>query len=158
MKAIKAIFVFILVLIVAKVAGHFAGRYIATDGGQDQESAQQESLRMFLNEFVVNNANFQYPIKIDERTYLTSRSLEDDGGATFVVENYKFTAPVSSSPTEIRHARNATEEHVIKLFCSKLQQKEMLFSGYSSVGLIQSFSDSNGKHLFKIKIDKSQCM
>lgn len=84
MKKIASILIFILILIAAKVIGNLGGKYAATS----KQPNQYESLRMFVNEFAVNNANFNYPIKINEETYLISRSIKDEGQSMFVMTQH----------------------------------------------------------------------
>tara|TARA_R110001592_G_scaffold204231_1_gene454284 strand:- start:1735 stop:2199 length:465 start_codon:yes stop_codon:yes gene_type:complete len=153
-KKIASIFIFILVLIAAKVIGNLGGKYAATSN----QPTQHELLRMFVNEFVVNNVNFNYPIKINEETYLTSRSIKDEGQSIFVVENYRITAPITANSGEIKVAEESTRQQVKTIFCTSLQERDRLFTGYSSVGIIQNIADSNGKELFSIKVEKSQCL
>lgn len=153
MKKIASIFIFILVLIAAKTIGNFGGKYVATSRQPDQH----ELLRMFVNEFVVNNDNFNYPIKINEETYLTSRSIKYEGQSMFVVENYRIIAPVTANSSEIKAAKEDTHQQVKSIFCASLQERDRLFTGYSSVGIIQNMADSNDKSLFSVKVEKSQC-
>ena len=153
MKKIASIFIFILILIAAKVIGNFGGKYAATN----KQPNQHELLRMFVNEFAVNNVNFNYPIKINEETYLISRSIKDEGQSMFVVENYRIIAPVTANPSEIKAAGENTQQQVKSIFCASLQERDRLFIGYSSVGIIQNMTDSNGTELFSIKVEKSQC-
>ena len=153
MKKIASILIFILILIAAKVIGNLGGKYAATS----KQPNQHESLSMFVNEFAVNNANFNYPIKINEETYLISRSIKDEGQSMFVVENYRIIAPVTANPSEIKAAGENTQQQVKGIFCASLQERDRLFTGYSSVGIIQNMTDSNGKALFSIKVEKSQC-
>lgn len=112
---------------------------------------------MFVNEFAVNNVNFNYPIKINEETYLISRSIKDEGQSMFVVENYRIIAPVTANPSEIKAAGENTQQQVKSIFCASLQERDRLFIGYSSVGIIQNMTDSNCTELFSIKVEKSQC-
>lgn len=153
MKKIASIFIFILVLVAAKVIGNFGGKYAATS----EQPNQHELLRMFVDEFVVNNVNFTYPIKINEETYLISRSIKDEGQSIFVVENYRITAPIAANSGEIKVAEESIRQQVETIFCTSLQERDELFTGYSSVGIIQNIADSNGKELFSIKVEKSQC-
>ncbi|MDD2609391.1 MAG: hypothetical protein PHX60_06790 [Giesbergeria sp.] len=153
MKKIASIFIFILVLIAAKAIGNFGGKYAATS----KQPSQHELLRMFVNEFAVNNVNFKYPMKINEETYLISRSIKDEGQSMFVVENYRIIAPVTASPGEIKAAEENTQQQVKSIFCASLQERDKLFTGYSSVGIIQNITDTNGKALFSVKVEKSQC-
>lgn len=158
MKKIALILISILVIIAAKAIGNFGGEYTDTKNIENSQPNQHESLRAFVNEFAVNNLNFHYPIKINEETYLTSRSIADDGLSMFVVENYRIIAPVTTNLSEIKTAKENTREQVKSIFCASLQERDKLYSGYSSVGIIQNITDSNSKPLFSIRIDKSQCM
>lgn len=158
MKKIALILISILVIIAAKAIGNFGGEYTATKNIENSQPNQHESLRAFVNEFAVNNLNFHYPIKINEETYLISRSIADDGLSMFVVENYRIIAPVTTNLSEIKTAKENTREQVKSIFCASLQERDKLYSGYSSVGIIQNITDSNSKPLFSIRIDKSQCM
>ena len=158
MKKIAAILIFILVVIAAKAIWAFGGKYTATKNIENLQPNQHDSLRDFVNEFAVNNINFHYPIKINEVTYLIGRSIENDGLSMFVVENYRIIAPVTTNLSEIKTAKENTREQVKSIFCASLQERDKLYSGYSSVGIIQNITDSNSKPLFSIRIDKSQCM
>ena len=46
-------------------------------------------LEEFINEFVVNNVNFKYPIKLNDSMTLTNRELTKLQDKIFVVENLK---------------------------------------------------------------------
>ena len=76
----------------------------------------------------------------------------------FFIENYRLNDPAKESPIEIKAAEESTREQVRNIFCESLQERERLFTGYSSVGIIQKITDANGKLLFNIKIEKSQCI
>jgi hypothetical protein len=118
---------------------------------------QHELLRMFVNEFVINNKSFSYPIKVNEQTYLTGRSIKDDDEGMFVVEDYRIITPATPTIGEVIDTAEETEKQVAKIFCESLQDRDHLFSGYSSVGIIQNIADANGNILFSVKVDKSQC-
>lgn|GEM_PF-2312222 len=154
MKKIVSILGFMVVLIAAKVIGSFGGNYAA----ESKQLNQHELLRMFVNEFVVNNEYFNYPIKVNEETYLISRSIRDEGRSMFLVENYRIIAPVTANPDEIKVAEEIAWQQGKDIFCAGLQERDELFIGYSSVGLIQIVKDSNDKELFSVKIEKSQCL
>lgn len=158
MKKIASVFIFILVIIAAKAIWNFGGKYTATKNIENLQPNQHDSLRAFVNEFAVNNINFHYPIKINEETYLIGRSIADEGLSMFVVENYRIIAPVTTNLSEIKTAEKNTREQVRSIFCASLQERDRLYSGYSSVGIIQNITDSNSKPLFSIRIDKSQCI
>ena len=121
------------------------------------QPTRHELLRAFVDEFVVNNKNSRYPIKINEETYLTGRSIRDESDRMFVVEDYRIITPVAVTLGDILTAAEQTEKQVLQRFCGDLHGREQLFSGYSSVGIIQNITDSNGNLLFSVKVDRSQC-
>ncbi|WP_341667565.1 hypothetical protein [Alcaligenes sp. SDU_A2] len=153
MKKIASIFTLILILIAAHALGNIGGSYAATSN----KPSQHELLRRFVNEFIVNNANVHYPVQINEDTYLIDRSIKEEGRSMFVVENYRITAPVTANPNEIKQAKETTWRQVKDIFCTSLQERDRLFTGYSSVGIIQNIADSRGTLLFSVKVEKSQC-
>ncbi len=153
MKKIKLILILILVLVAVKSIGYFVKEFSAIEGEPDQH----ELLRKFVTEFAVNNENFNYPIKINEETYLISRTIKDEGQSMFVVENYRITAPITADSEEMEVAKKSMRQQVRNIFCGSLEERDRLFNGYSSVGIIQNISDSNNKKLFSVKVEKSQC-
>lgn len=157
-KTIASVLAIMLVIIAAKVIGNFSGKQIATENTKDLQSTHNEKLKWFVNEFAVNNINYHYPIKINEEMYLINKSIIDEDRSMFVLENYRLNAPATASPIEIKAAEESTREQVRNIFCESLQERERLFTGYSSVGIIQKITDANGKLLFNIKIEKSQCI
>ena len=117
-------------------------------------------LEEFINEFVVNNVNFKYPIKLNDSMTLTNRELTKLQDKIFVVENLKVMVAKKDFVKSIEEFKKITYENVSADFCSQesINEKEHLFIGLSDVGLLQRIVDLNDEFVMEVIYEKSLCM
>ncbi|MBH0039786.1 hypothetical protein [Pseudoalteromonas sp. SWN166] len=154
MKILKTLFLSILTIIVVKIVFGVIGNNSVGSLATNNKTMVLES---FLNEFVINNENFTYPIQVDENTTLLSRELKKINDNLFIVENIKLKFDKSELQVSIGEFKELLINEVTPPFCSGLADKDNLFKGYSDVGLIEKIIDSNNEFIMEIKIDKSSC-
>lgn len=127
------------------------------DVSADIASPDTSDLRKFLVEFVVNNENFHYPVKVSESTYLVSRSIMEKNSLLYVVENYEVVLPVSVADSEFVSLQRDFRKSAEISYCANLEEREGLFKGYSSVGSIINMKDAHGNQLVSIELSRSDC-
>lgn len=157
MKKILSIVGIIIAILIGKGIGHVIGKGVPESSNISNQSTQKESLKRFLNEFIVHNPNTIYPMKVDDNITLTSQSIAEESGVLFVIQNLKLNSPKESLVLPIKEFKEILQHEIKSSFCSSIESKEYLFKGYSTVGLIQNIVDSNDRVIVQIKQDKSDC-
>ncbi|MEH6688666.1 MAG: hypothetical protein V7693_15570, partial [Halopseudomonas sabulinigri] len=84
MGTFKFIVKMIAILLVVKSLFFLAGM------ASKDKTVEKPMIERFVNEFVINNSEFKYPIKVDDVTTLRSRKLIKEGGIYFVVEDLQM--------------------------------------------------------------------
>ncbi|EGR0521915.1 hypothetical protein FG081_17900 [Vibrio cholerae] len=122
-------------------------------------ASKKTAIERFVNEFVINNPNFTYPVQVDALTTLTSRELVKKGQTLYVQENLSIRidkSDLSITPTDLK---NQMSLELKRHYCSSnyVQEREHLFKGYSNVGIINRIHDQSDKFITEVIIDRSSC-
>lgn len=159
MITMKYILKIVVIIIIVKIIFFAISKFNFHEEIKQTQKTQSELIHSFLNEFVINNKFITYPVKINDSLSLMSRSVLDDDKLFYVVENYILTSEVSLSKSEIKDIEQELTLDIKRIYCTdeEVKKREHLFTGYSSVGLIENIMDTNGKLLVSIKINRQAC-
>lgn len=155
----KYILKIVAIIIVVKIIFFVISRFNFHEEIKETQKTQSELIHSFLNEFVVNNKFITYPVKINDSMTLMSRSVLDDDKLVYIVENYMLTNEVFLSESEMKNIEQELTLDIKRIYCTdeEVKKREYLFTGYSSVGLIENIMDTNGKLLVSSKINRQVC-
>ena len=152
METFKFIVKIIAAVLVVKVL-FFLGGMVAKD-----KAVEKPMIERFLNEFVINNSEFKYPIKVDDVTTLRSRKLIKEGGIYFVVEDLQMNVARETFAIPYQEVGDLVKTEASPQICQDFKEnRENLFKGYSQVGLIQKYVDINNNFVAEVKFHISSC-
>lgn len=152
MEAFKFVAKIIVIIIIVKVV-FFLGAQIPK-----RKIVEKPAIERFLNEFVINNSQFKYPIKLDDVTTLINRKLIKEGGIYFVVEYLQMNVARETFTIPYQEVGELVKKQVSPQLCQDFKENhEKLFKGYSQVGLIQKYVDINNNFVAEIRFHISSC-
>lgn len=114
-------------------------------------------IEKFVNEFVIHNSDFKYPLKLDDATTLRGRHLIEEDGIYFVVEDMQINVAREKLAIPYQELGPMMKKELLPLNCKQFKEREKLFKGYSQVGLIQKIFDVNDKFISEVKFHISSC-
>ncbi|EPU5970965.1 hypothetical protein ACVX70_003161 [Vibrio alginolyticus] len=120
---------------------------------------KKPAIERFVNEFIINNPNVTYPVQVDALTTLTSRELVKKAQTLYVQENLSIRIAKSDLSITPADLKNQMSLELKRHYCSSnyVQEREHLFKGLSSVGIINRIHDQSDKLITEVIIDRSSC-
>ena len=152
MGTIKFIVKMIAIILVVKVIFFFVGTV------SKNKIVEKPMIERFVNEFVINNANFKYPMKVDDVTNIRGRKLIKENGIYFVVEDLQMNVAREKFEIPYQEVGDMVKQESLARICKHLKEdRESLFKGYSQVGLIQKYVDVNNNFVAEVRFHISDC-
>ncbi|QBF84438.1 hypothetical protein EXU30_18525 [Shewanella maritima] len=152
MVTFKSIVKMIVIIFIVK-AMFFFGSVVSKDN-----TVKKPAIERFLNEFVINNQEVTYPVKVDSITSLRNRKLTKEDGIYFVVEDLQMNIARETFAVPYQDLEELLKQEASPEICQHFKtDRERLFKGYSQVGLVQKYVDVNNKFVAEIKFHISSC-
>lgn len=142
----------IAIIFVVKIIFFFVGNLSIN------KTVEKPMIERFVNEFVINNPAFKYPMKVDDVTNLRGRKLIKENDIYFVVEDLQINVAREALEIPYREVGDMFKKESFPHVCKHFkEERENLFKGYSQVGLIQEYVDVNNKFVAEVRFHISDC-
>jgi len=127
-------------------------------GAFNTKVSEKPAIERFVNEFVINNPQINYPVKVDNISTLRGRELITKAGVYYVVEDMQMNVARESFTIPYESVGGMVKEQAQPAICKQFSEgREKLFKGYSEVGLIQRIVDVNEKLVAEVVFHISDC-
>lgn len=152
MGTIKFIVKMIAIILVVKIIFFFVGAL------SKNKTVEKPAIERFVNEFVINNPDFKYPMKVDDATNIRGRKLIKENGIYFVVEDLQMNVARETFEIPYQEVGEMVKKESLPHICKQFkEEREKLFKGYSQVGLIQKYVDVNNNFVAEMRFHISDC-
>jgi len=122
------------------------------------KAPEKPNIEKFVNEFVINNPQLKYPIRVDSVSTLMGRTLIKKDDIYFIVEELQMNVARETFTIRYQEVGEMLKKEALPKICKHFkEERESLFKGYSQVGLIQKFVDANNKHVAEVQFHISDC-
>jgi len=122
------------------------------------KAPEKPNIEKFVNEFVINNPQLKYPIRVDSVSTLMGRTLIKKDDIYFIVEELQMNVARETFTIRYQEVGEMLKKEALPKICKHFkEERESLFKGYSQVGLIQKFVDTNNKHVAEVQFHISDC-
>ena len=157
MKKIRSIVTLILLVLLVKGTVFVIVKYNQNKDERLKATDHNASLKEFLLANVVNTKGIQYPIQVTPHLLMTGRSILTEDENIYVVDHFK-TDFRNAAQLKTTAAYNQMHSDLIEAHCSSLQEKELIWRGWSDVGNIQEIADINDEVVSVLRVTKADCI